>query len=103
MDASARPVPLPDEFAPRRLGRHALQVAALIAALVLVAALAPGLGGVRGRVGGADPAGLLAGVALEALSCVSYVGMFRQVFCRHMSWRSSWEIGWWGLAVWSVR
>src|SRR3954471_18845641 len=102
MDASARPVPLPDEFAPRRLGRHALQVAALIAVLVLAAVLAPGLGGVRDRLGEADPWWLLAGVALEALSCVSYVVMFRQVFCRHMSWRSSWEIGWSELAVGSI-
>jgi uncharacterized protein (TIRG00374 family) len=102
MDAGVRPVPLPDEFAPRRLGRHALQVAALIGVLVLVAWLAPGLGAVRDRLGEAKPGWLLAGVALEALSCVSYVVMFREVFCRHMSWRSSWEIGWSELAVGSI-
>jgi uncharacterized membrane protein YbhN (UPF0104 family) len=28
--------------------------------------------------------------------------MFRQVFCRNMSWRSSWEIGWSELAVGSI-
>src|SRR3954447_27084570 len=102
MDASARPVPLPDEFAPRRLGRHALQVAALIGVLVLVAVLAPGLGGVRDHLGEARPGWVAAGVALEALSCLSYVVMFRQVFCRRMSWRSSWEIGWSELAVGSI-
>jgi uncharacterized membrane protein YbhN (UPF0104 family) len=102
MDASAAHVPLPDEFAPRRLGRHALQVAALIAVLVLVAWLAPGLGQVRERLADAKAGWLVAGVALEALSCLSYVVMFRQVFCRNMSWRSSWEISWSELAVGSI-
>jgi uncharacterized protein (TIRG00374 family) len=102
MEASARPVQLPDEFEPRRLVRRALQVAALIAALVLAVWLAPGLGDVRARLDGARPGWLAAGVALEALSCLSYVVMFRQVFCRNMSWRSSWEIGWSELAVGSI-
>src|SRR3954464_5960236 len=102
MDASARPIPLPDEFQPRRLGRRALQVGLLIAVLVLVAVLAPGLGEVRDRLGDASVGWLAAGLGLEALSCLSYVVMFRQVFCRHMSWRSSWEIGWSELAVGSI-
>src|SRR3954451_7415087 len=102
MDASARPIPLPDEFHPRRLGRHALQVALLIAVLVLIALLAPGLGEVRERLGDANAGWLAAGVGLEALSCLSYVVLFRQVFCRNMSWRSSWEIGWSELAVGSI-
>src|SRR4051812_7146095 len=102
MDASARSAPLPDEFQPRRLGRHALQVALLIAVLVLIALLAPGLGEVRERLGDANAGWLAAGVGLEALSCLSYVVLFRQVFCRNMSWRSSWEIGWSELAVGSI-
>jgi uncharacterized membrane protein YbhN (UPF0104 family) len=32
-------------------------------------------------------------VAFEALSCVSYVLMFRPIFCHSMPWRTSWEIG----------
>jgi uncharacterized protein (TIRG00374 family) len=32
-------------------------------------------------------------VGLEALSCVSYVLMFRPIFCPRMPWRTSWEIG----------
>ena len=32
-------------------------------------------------------------MVFEALSCVSYVLMFRPVFCQNMPWRTSWEIG----------
>jgi uncharacterized protein (TIRG00374 family) len=102
VEAGSRSAQLPDEFSTGRLGRRALGVAALIAVLVLVAWLAPGLGGVRDRLADADPGWLAVGVALEALSCLSYVVMFRQVFCRSMSWRSSWEIGWSELAVGSI-
>ena len=48
-------------------------------------------------------AGWLAlGVAFEICSCVSYVLMFRPVFCRSMPWRTSWEIGWSELAMGSI-
>jgi uncharacterized membrane protein YbhN (UPF0104 family) len=83
---------LPDELAPRRLLRRFLQVVALLAILVLVALLAPGLGEVRRLLDGAAPGWLVLAVILEALSCASYVLMFRPVFCRHMSWRTSAEI-----------
>src|SRR5437868_14078004 len=102
MDASARSLPLPDDFEPRRLGRRAATAAALIVLIVLVAVLAPGLGDVREHLSEASPGWLLVGVGLEALSCLSYVVMFREVFCRRMSWRSSWEIGWSELAVGSI-
>jgi uncharacterized protein (TIRG00374 family) len=102
MDASARSLPLPDDFQPRRLGRRAATAVALIVVIVLVALLAPGLGDVRDHLGDADPAWLAVGVGFELLSCLSYVVMFRQVFCRRMSWRSSWEIGWSELAVGSI-
>jgi uncharacterized membrane protein YbhN (UPF0104 family) len=83
---------LPDELAPRRLLRRFLQVVALLAILILVALLAPGLGEVRQRLDHAAPGWLALAVVLEALSCASYVLMFRPVFCRHMSWRTSTEI-----------
>ena len=41
---------LPEEVAPRRLVRRALQVVALLVVLVLIAVLAPGLGEVRDRL-----------------------------------------------------
>jgi uncharacterized membrane protein YbhN (UPF0104 family) len=96
------PVEMPREFQPRRLGRRAIPVLALLTALGLVVLLAPGLGQVRELLSGADPAWLALAVLLEALSGVSYVLMFRPVFCRHMPWRTSWEISWSSLAVGSI-
>jgi uncharacterized membrane protein YbhN (UPF0104 family) len=93
---------LPSDLRPRRLLRRAVPVVAFLAALVLVVQLAPGLGEVRHRLGGAEPAFLALALALEALSCVAYVLMFRQVFCRRMSWRASWEIGLAELAVGAI-
>jgi uncharacterized protein (TIRG00374 family) len=93
---------LPDELSTGRLVRRALYVVALLAVIGLVAALAPGLGEVRHLLADADPAWLAVGVVLEALSGVSYVAMFRPVFCASTSWRTSWEIGWSELAVGSL-
>jgi uncharacterized membrane protein YbhN (UPF0104 family) len=93
---------LPDELAPRRLIRRLLQVMALLGALVLVALLAPGLGEVRERLGEAAPGWLAVAVALEALSCGSYLLMFRPVFCRRMSWLTSAQIAWSELAAGSL-
>jgi uncharacterized protein (TIRG00374 family) len=93
---------LPDEFAPRRLARRLAQVVALLVVLVLVALLAPGLGEVRRRLADASPGWLLLAVAFEVLSCLSYVLMFRPVFCRSMSWRTSAEIAWSELAAGSL-
>jgi uncharacterized protein (TIRG00374 family) len=85
---------LPAELAPRRLLRRLLQVVALLAALVLVALLAPGLGEVRERLGDLAPGWIAAAVLLELASCGSYVLMFRPIFCRRMSWRTSAQIAW---------
>src|SRR5205823_5068957 len=51
------------------------------------------LGQVRDLLVHAKPGWIVLAVALEALSCVSYVLMFRPIFCRNMPWRTSWEIG----------
>jgi uncharacterized protein (TIRG00374 family) len=93
---------LPDAVAPRRLGRRLLQVVALLVVLVLVAVLAPGLGDVRDLLARARPGWLALAVGFEVLSCISYVLMFRPIFCRAMSWRTSWEIGWSELGVGSL-
>src|SRR4051812_31911165 len=90
---STRSASLPREFEPRAIRRRALWVIALIGALILIVALAPGLGDVRDKLAGADPAWLAVGIALEAASAASYVLMFRPVFCPRMSWRTSVEIG----------
>ena len=93
---------LPGELSPRRLLRRLAEVVGLLSVLVLVALLAPGLGEIRERLGGASPAWLCLAVALEGLSCGSYVLMFRPVFCRRLSWRTSAEIGWSELAAGSL-
>src|SRR4051794_19353126 len=87
------PEPMPREFDTRRLARRAAVAVVLLAVLLAIAWLAPGLGEVRTLVGRADPAWLVLAIALEVASSLSYVAMFRPVFCRRMSWRSSAEIG----------
>ena len=41
-------------------------------------------------------------MVLELLSCLSYVLMFKPVFCPRMTWRSSYELGMSELAVGSI-
>ena len=61
----------------------------VVAAIVLV----PGLGSLRDRFAGAQPGWLVLAAVLQLGSCASYVLVFRGVFCRRMSWRTSTEIG----------
>lgn len=96
------PEPMPRDFDTRRLARRAAVAVALLAVLLLIAWLAPGLGEVRTLVTRADPAWLALAIALEVASSLSYVAMFRPVFCRRMTWRSSAEIGLSELAVGSI-
>jgi uncharacterized membrane protein YbhN (UPF0104 family) len=96
------PEPMPRDFDPRRLARRGAVAVALLAVLVLIAWLAPGLGQVRTLVVRAGPGLLALAVALEVASSLSYVAMFKPVFCRRMSWRSSAEIGLSELAVGSI-
>ena len=87
------PVTMPEELAPRRLLRRTLQIVAVLAILGLVLLLAPGLGHVRDLLTQARPGWVALAVLFEVLSCVSYVVMFRPVFCNSIPWRTSWEIG----------
>jgi uncharacterized membrane protein YbhN (UPF0104 family) len=96
------PEPLPKELEGRRLRRRVLQVLALLVVIGLVAWLAPGLGEVRDRLSEARPEWLAIAVGLELLSCLSYVLMFKPVFCPRMSWRTSYELGMSELAVGSI-
>jgi uncharacterized membrane protein YbhN (UPF0104 family) len=93
---------LPDELAPRRLARRLLQAGALLVVVVLVALLAPGLGEVRDKLSEVSPGWLVVAIVFEGLSCLSYVLLFRAVFCRRLSWRTSMEIGWAELAAGSL-
>ncbi|HYZ30567.1 MAG TPA: flippase-like domain-containing protein [Thermoleophilaceae bacterium] len=85
-------IEMPQEFAPRRLAKRTLQIVGVLAAAGLVLLLAPGLGSVRRLLSDASPAWVALAVAFEALSCLSYVLMFRPIFCRNMPWRTSFEI-----------
>jgi uncharacterized protein (TIRG00374 family) len=84
---------MPTEFEPRKLAKRTLQIVAALAVVGLILLLAPGLGQVRDLLVKAKPEWVALAVGLEALSCVSYVVMFRPVFCSNMPWRTSWEIG----------
>lgn len=53
----------------------------------------PGLASLRESFRGGKVSWLALGAVLELLSCASYVVVFRAVFCRRMSWRTSTEIG----------
>ena len=95
-------VTMPDEFDPSKLARRTLQIIAVLAVVGLALVLAPGLGEVRDLLTEAQPEWLLLAVVFEGLSCVSYVLMFRPIFCRNMPWRTSWEIGLAELAAGSI-
>ena len=83
---------MPDEFEPKLLVRRTPRSSpSSWSGLVLL--LAPGLGEVRHLLAEARPEWPALAVAFEALSCVSYVLMFRPIFCRNMPWRTSREIG----------
>jgi uncharacterized membrane protein YbhN (UPF0104 family) len=85
--------PLPEEFSGSRLRRSLLLLAAIVVVVVALIALIPGLSSLRDRFDGAVPGWLAFAAVLELASCASYVLVFRGVFCRHMSWRTSSEIG----------
>jgi uncharacterized protein (TIRG00374 family) len=84
---------VPEELEPSRLWRRALVVVAFLAAVVLIALLAPGLDDVRQAFEDASAGWLFVGLVLEFASCASYVLMFRPIFCNRMPWRMSWQIG----------
>jgi uncharacterized protein (TIRG00374 family) len=93
---------MPDEFEPSKLARRTLQIVAVLVVVGLILLFAPGLGEVRDLLTEAQPGWVALAVALEALSCVCYVLMFRPVFCLNMPWRTSWEIGLSELAAGSI-
>jgi uncharacterized membrane protein YbhN (UPF0104 family) len=84
---------VPDELHPRHLGRRVAQLALLAAVLALVVLALPGLSEVRARFARADPGWLALAAAAELASVLSYVVVFRGVFCRRMRWGLSYQIG----------
>ena len=94
--------PLPGEFSPSRLRRSLLAFAVVVLVVVAAVVLVPGLGSLRSSFMGAQPGWLAVAAVLQLGSCVAYVFVFRGVFCRRMSWRTSTEIGLSELAANSV-
>lgn len=84
---------MPEELSSRRIGKRLLQIAAAVVAVALILLFGPGLGTVRERISHAAAEWLGVAVALEVLSALSYVIVFRAVFCPRMSWRLSYQIG----------
>jgi uncharacterized membrane protein YbhN (UPF0104 family) len=94
--------PLPKEFSASRLRRSLLLLGAIVIVVAAAIVLVPGLGSLRDRFAGARPGWLALAAVLQLGSCASYVLVFRAVFCRSMSWRTSTEIGLSELAANSV-
>jgi uncharacterized protein (TIRG00374 family) len=84
---------MPEEFSSGHLRARVLQLAALIVVVGIAIWLTPGLGSLRQRLGDANVPWLVVGAAAELLSALSYVVIFRYVFCKRMSWRLSYRIG----------
>ncbi len=87
------PEPLPKQLGASRLARRAAELGLLGLIVALLISTLPGLSEVRARFADAQLVWLLAVVALELASCLSYVVAFRGVFCARLTWRFSYEIG----------
>jgi len=78
---------------PLHLRRGVIILAAAAAASALAIMLAPGLSSFRSGFSGAELWLILIAAWAEALSCVSYVLVFRSVFGETLDWRACAEIG----------
>jgi uncharacterized membrane protein YbhN (UPF0104 family) len=87
------PEPLSSDVSPHRLRRGLIRLGGLVAIVVAAVTLAPGLGELRRRFAQAQPGWIVVGCAFEVLSVLSYVPAFRAVFCKRMSWGTSYKIG----------
>jgi uncharacterized protein (TIRG00374 family) len=84
---------MPQELSSRHLTKRLLELAVVIVVVVLLVLLLPGLGSLRARIADASPGWIIAAGVAELLSTLSYVVIFRAVFCQRMSWRMSYQIG----------
>jgi uncharacterized protein (TIRG00374 family) len=90
--AVTSPELLPSDVSPHRLRRGLLRLGGLVAIVVVVVTLVPGLGDLRSRLSHAQPAWIGIACGFELLSVLAYVPAFRAVFCTRMSWATSYKI-----------
>lgn len=101
--SSRRPTEeLPDALHPRHLWWRVAQLVLAVAVVGVAVAAVPGLEGVRQHIARAHPAWLMIAVAAELASALSYVVVLRAVFCRHMKWPRSYQLGMSELAAGSL-
>ena len=84
---------VPDALSPRHLAQRLAQIGLLVVVGVLLLATLPGLGDVRARFADARPGWVALALALELGSIVSFVVVFRGVFCVRMPWGFSAQVG----------
>jgi uncharacterized membrane protein YbhN (UPF0104 family) len=84
---------MPEELSPRRIRRRLVEFALVGVVIVSLVLTLPGLGNLRSDIAHASGGWLVAGVVLEVFSALSYILIFRAVFCPRMSWRVSYQIG----------
>ena len=78
------------------------QLVLVVVVVGVAVAAVPGLEGLRQHIARAQPAWLLIAVAAELASALSYVVVLRAVFCRHMKWPRSYQLGMSELAAGSL-
>lgn len=83
---------MPEELHPRHILVRAVEVAAVIAVVVVAISALPGLGEVRARLQGTEAVWVVALSAAEVGSCFGYLLVFRSTFCTQMPWGLSYEI-----------
>jgi uncharacterized membrane protein YbhN (UPF0104 family) len=91
--AEAVAEPLPKELSARRFRRSAIIALIAAAAGTALIVLLPGLAALGTSFAGAEPGWIALAALAEICSCLSYVLVFRTVFCRRMSWRTGAELG----------
>jgi uncharacterized membrane protein YbhN (UPF0104 family) len=84
---------IPDELDSRHIVRRLVGFAILIAVVAIAVISLPGLGSLRHRFSVVDWRLLIAIALLKLGSCLSNIVAFRDVFCRRMSWRFSYQLG----------
>jgi uncharacterized membrane protein YbhN (UPF0104 family) len=91
--SSAGAAQMPEELDPRHLARRLVALALLVGLVAVAVGSLPGLGTLRSRFARADVVFLVLIGLLKLGSCLSNVVAFRDVFCKRMSWRFSYQLG----------